>query len=50
MNTNTTASRAKIVAMPTEVANEVRSTLKAPKYGFPAYVETPPMQRRAAIV
>lgn len=39
MNTNTTAVT-KIVAMPTEVANEVRSTLKAPKYGFPAYVET----------
>jgi len=30
----------RIVAMPTEVANEVRSTLKAPTYGFPAHVET----------
>lgn len=45
MNTNTattmkTATATKIVAMPTEVANEVRSTLKAPKYGFPAHVET----------
>ena len=30
----------KIVAMPTEVANAVRSTLKAPTYGFPAHVET----------
>ena len=39
MNTNTTKAM-KIVAMPTEVANEVRSTLKAPKYGFPAHVET----------
>lgn len=29
----------RIVAMPTEVANEVRSTLKAPTYGFPAHVE-----------
>lgn len=29
----------KIVALPTEVANEVRSTMKAPKYGFPAHVE-----------
>ena len=39
MNTNTTTAM-KIVAMPTEVANEVRSTLKAPKYGFPAHTET----------
>jgi hypothetical protein len=30
----------RIVAMPTEVANAVRSTLKAPTYGFPAHVET----------
>jgi hypothetical protein len=29
----------RIVAMPTEVANTVRSTLKAPTYGFPAQVE-----------
>jgi|SRR5579872_1900586 len=46
MNTNTaTAMKTatatiKVVALPTEVANEVRSTLKAPKYGFPAHVET----------
>lgn len=44
MNTNTataikTATTMKVVALPTEVANEVRSTLKAPKYGFPAQVE-----------
>src|SRR5580704_11811952 len=30
----------RVVAMPTEVANTVRSTLKAPTYGFPAHVET----------
>ena len=30
----------RVVAMSTEVAYEVRSTLKAPKYGFPAHVET----------
>ena len=30
----------RIVAMPTEVANAVRATLKAPRYGFPAHVET----------
>jgi hypothetical protein len=30
----------RIVALPTEVANAVRSTLKAPTYGFPAHVET----------
>jgi hypothetical protein len=38
MNTkmNTTM---RIVAMPTEVANAVRSTLKAPTYGFPAHIE-----------
>ena len=29
----------RIVAIPTEVANTVRSTLKAPTYGFPAHVE-----------
>jgi hypothetical protein len=29
----------RIVAIPTEVANAVRSTLKAPTYGFPAHVE-----------
>ena len=29
----------RIVAMPTEVVNAVRSTLKAPIYGFPAHVE-----------
>lgn len=29
----------RVVAMPTEVANAVRSTLKAPTYGFPAHVE-----------
>ena len=44
MNTNTatamkTATTMKVVALPTELANEVRSTLKAPKYGFPAHVE-----------
>jgi hypothetical protein len=38
MNTSTTTAM-KIVAMPTEVANAVRSTLKAPTYGFPAHVE-----------
>lgn len=38
MKTATTTM--KVVALPTEVANEVRSTLKAPKYGFPAHVET----------
>src|ERR1700722_87013 len=30
----------RVVAMPTEVANAVRSPLKAPTYGFPAHVET----------
>src|ERR1700734_783644 len=30
----------RVVAMSTEVAYEVRSTLKAPKYGFPAHAET----------
>jgi hypothetical protein len=30
----------RIVAMPTEVVNTVRSTLKAPTYGFPAHMET----------
>ena len=29
----------RVVAMQTEVANTVRSTLKAPTYGFPAHVE-----------
>jgi hypothetical protein len=29
----------RVVAMPTDVANAVRSTLKAPTYGFPAHVE-----------
>src|SRR5579871_35968 len=29
----------RIAAIPTEVANAVRSTLKAPTYGFPAHVE-----------
>jgi Protein of unknown function (DUF1203) len=29
----------RVVAMATEVANQVRSTLKAPKYEFPAHVE-----------
>jgi Protein of unknown function (DUF1203) len=29
----------RVVAMPTDVANTVRSTLKAPTYGFPAHVE-----------
>ena len=32
-----TATR--IVAIPTEVANSVRATLRAPKYGFPAHKE-----------
>jgi hypothetical protein len=36
-NMNTTM---RVVAIPTEVANAVRSTLKAPTYGFPAHVET----------
>lgn len=45
MSTNTatpmkTTTTIKVVALPTEVANEVRSTLKEPKYGFPAHVET----------
>jgi hypothetical protein len=35
-----TTTAMKIVALPTEVANEARATLKAPKYGFPAHVET----------
>jgi Protein of unknown function (DUF1203) len=39
MNMSTTTAM-KIVAMPTEVADAVRSTLKAPTYGFPAQVET----------
>jgi len=30
----------RVVAMPTDVANAVRSTLKAPTYGFPAHLET----------
>jgi hypothetical protein len=30
----------RVVAMPTEVANAVRSSLQAPVYGFPAHVET----------
>lgn len=29
----------RIVAIPGEIANEVRSTLRAPVYGFPAHVE-----------
>jgi hypothetical protein len=29
----------RIVAIPTEVANQVRSTLRAPVYGFPAHAE-----------
>jgi len=29
----------RIVAIPTEVAESVRATLKAPKYGFPAHAE-----------
>ena len=28
-----------IVAIPSEIANEVRETLRAPKYGFPAHAE-----------
>ena len=39
MNASTTTAM-KVVAMPTEVANAVRSTLQAPVYGFPAHVET----------
>jgi GrpB-like predicted nucleotidyltransferase (UPF0157 family) len=30
----------RIVAINTEIAEQVRATLKAPVYGFPAYVET----------
>lgn len=29
----------RVMAIPTETANEVRATLKAPGYGFPAHVE-----------
>jgi hypothetical protein len=29
----------RIVAIPTEVADVVRATLKAPNYGFPAHME-----------
>lgn len=29
----------RVVAIPTEVAQKVRETLRAPKYGFPAYAE-----------
>jgi len=29
----------RIVAIPSEIANEVRETLRAPKYGFPAHAE-----------
>lgn len=29
----------RVVAIPTEVANEVRATMKAPTYGFPAHKE-----------
>jgi len=29
----------RIVAIPTEIAEEVRSTMKAPSYGFPAHKE-----------
>lgn len=31
--------RMRMVAIPTEVATEVRATLRAPGYGFPAHVE-----------
>jgi hypothetical protein len=34
---NMTATR--IVAIPTEVANSVRETMRAPRYGFPAHKE-----------
>ena len=30
----------RIIAIPTEVAEQVRATLRAPQYGFPAHVET----------
>ena len=30
----------RVVAIPTEIANEVRSALRAPVYGFPAHVES----------
>lgn len=30
----------RIIAIPTEVAEEVRTTLRAPHYGFPAHAET----------
>lgn len=36
----TNVNTMRIVAMATEVANAVRSTLKAPTYGFPAHVES----------
>jgi hypothetical protein len=29
----------RVMAIPTEVADEVRSTMKAPRYGFPAHTE-----------
>jgi Protein of unknown function (DUF1203) len=29
----------RVVAIPTEVANSVRETMRAPKYGFPAHAE-----------
>jgi Protein of unknown function (DUF1203) len=29
----------RIIAIPTEIANSVRATLRAPKYGFPAHKE-----------
>lgn len=29
----------RVMAIPTETANEVRETMKAPRYGFPAYSE-----------
>jgi hypothetical protein len=33
------ATQARIVAIPTEIANSVRETLRAPRYGFPAHKE-----------
>jgi hypothetical protein len=30
----------RVVAIPTAVANAVRSSMRAPRYGFPAYAET----------
>jgi hypothetical protein len=36
---NKVMTETRVVAIPTEVANAVRSTMRAPVYGFPAHVE-----------